>query len=207
MNQLIVLLIFGAIALINYLIRQSASAPRKPGGGTGPSNLPPRPQRPVQTTGQSGDDERLRKFMEALGVPAQAAPPPPSRKVIRPAQAPPRVLTPVRRQARIPGPVSPPAWNVPVQQISTPPPPAPAQPAYQAETVGMPSPSTTAYDIASPPPAPVAGIAPSISASAMGTDLKSLLKSSSSIRTAILLKEILGAPRGLQAAEVIPGLR
>ncbi|HWB61339.1 MAG TPA: hypothetical protein VG733_17790 [Chthoniobacteraceae bacterium] len=48
---------------------------------------------------------------------------------------------------------------------------------------------------------------PASTATAATTDLKALLRSPSSVRTAMLLKEILGAPRALQAGEIIPGLR
>ena len=189
-NQLIVLIIFAVIAGINYLIRQSGTT-RPLGRGSPPAT----PLRPRQTpTGQSGDDERLRKFMDALGVPADAVPPP--RKITRP-QPPfvPRVQpVPVRRPAP--------------RQAYTPPPIAPAQPAYQAETVGLQAAARAEYDVAIHPSAAIPGVVPAgVAATSAAVDLGLLLRSSSSIRAAMVLKEILGTPKGLQSMDVIPGLR
>jgi hypothetical protein len=191
MDQAIVIIIFLAIAIINYLVRQGAS---KPGGGSRPSNLP-QSRRPAQE-GQPGDDERLRKFMEALGVPAAAAPPP--RRIATP-QAPfaPRTRAAVKRQAAPP--------PVAARRVYTPPPPV--QSAYQAEMVGAQSPATTGFEVATHP-SQMAGAPPTDTAqTSTATDLKSLLRSPSSIRAAMVLKEILGAPKGLQSADTIPGLR
>lgn len=190
MSHLIVLVILGVIGLINYLVRLSASTPQKPGDGSRPSNYP-RPQRPPQTA-QSGDDERLRKFMEALGVPA--APPPPPRQIVRPQQALPRVQPITRKQ--------------PPRRVYTPPPPAPSQSSYQAETVGAQSLASTGYEVATET-VQMASAVPGVGAqtSSAAADLKSLLRTSSNIRVAVLLKEILGTPKGLQSADVIPGLR
>lgn len=192
MSHFIVLIILGVIGLINYLVRLSASNPQKPGGGPRPSNYP-RPQRPAQTA-RTDDDERLRKFMEALGVPAASTLAP--RKIVRPQQVQPRVQPVVRKQ--------------PPRQVYTPPPPVSAQIGYQTEAVESQTPVSTGYEVATSTQAPrMAGITPPIPAGAtpVGAELKSLLKSSSSIRAAILLREILGAPKGLQAGDVIPGLR
>jgi hypothetical protein len=194
-NQLIVLIIFGAIAFINYLIRQSASAPRRPGSGTRPSNPPPS-RRPTQT-GQPGDDERLRKFMEALGVPAQT--PPPRTLAPQPPYVP-RAQAPTRRQTAKP--VVP--RQLVVREFHTP--PAPAQTAYQTETVGAQS-VATGYEVSASPAAAAAVTSAGAPASSAATDLRSLLRSSSSIRVAMVLKEILGAPRGLQPMGDLPGLR
>src|SRR5678816_3763528 len=68
-----------------------------------PTEPPPRDPRP-QTTGDA-DAERMRKFLEALGLPAEQAPPP----VKRPAPvAPPPLPQQRKRPKREPRPVSPP---------------------------------------------------------------------------------------------------
>jgi hypothetical protein len=209
-NQLIVVIIFVVIAVIRILAQRSSgsSRPQNRGsttGGTRPPNpygappmrrLPPAP-------GQPGDDERLRKFMDALGVPAGSVPPVRSAPASQPPYVPRRQPVQVRRQIVQPAP----------RRAVTPPPPVPvAQPVYQAETVVMQQAAPVEYEVATTPAMPGLGGA-SVrtparpAATAMPGDLKSLLRSSSSVRTAVVLREILGQPKGLQPTDVIPGLR
>ena len=86
------------------------------------------------------------------------------------------------------------------------PPPVPARRVYKTPVVDAP-----AYEVSTTPSAPpVTGAAVKsapVPASPAANDLKSLLGSSSNIRAAILLREILGTPKGLQSGDVIPGLR
>src|ERR1700677_1991449 len=178
MEKLVFVIIFGAVGLINYLIKKGSE---KPGGGTtsttGQNYQRPRPR----TQGaETSEEERLRKFMEALGVPSSAAPAP---KIVRPqAQVVPRVVQPVAKKLQ----------QVPRQTVArkafT---PAPVSTeSYQAETVGVPQPTQPVqYEVARPAPA-VAGGAPVVTqATSTGVDFRSLLRSPSSIRTAIVLKE------------------
>src|SRR6187401_976106 len=95
-TQIIVLIVAAAIGVINWLSKKAEG--KKP-----PTEPPPRDPRP-QTTGDA-DAERMRKFLEALGLPAEQAPPP----VKRPAPAAPPPLPQQRkRPKREPRPVSPP---------------------------------------------------------------------------------------------------
>src|SRR5438067_11502763 len=72
MEQFIVLLIIGAVALVNWLSKQGFFEKKE--------NAPPEEQaRPKRYDGES-EQERMRKFMEALGVPPGSAPP---RKVMQ----------------------------------------------------------------------------------------------------------------------------
>src|SRR6266567_7723417 len=65
-----------------------------------PQRPPPQPQmpQPIQRTRPKTDEERVREFLEALGQPAGAAPPP---KIHPRTQIPPRPLAPVQPPALV----------------------------------------------------------------------------------------------------------
>jgi len=92
------------------------------------------------------------------------------------------------------------------RKLSTPPAPAAVQSVYQAEAVEM-QPAATGYEVATAPsPPPTVATQARPAATLAANDLKSLLRSSSSVRAAIVLNEILGQPKGLQPLGVAPGL-
>jgi len=189
-HNLIVFVVFGIIAIFNMLVRKGAA---KGGPRTGmPPVLPPRDYRGARPAAQPelSEEERLRKFMEALGVPTVPEPP---RRIVRPEQPPaPRAVPPYIR-TEIPKPVF-------VPNVFAPPPvPAPV-PEPEVSRWEPAPPLPAAAQTFTPPPAVAAGPILSIAGSAPANpvDIQSLLKSPSSLRAAILMKEILGPPRGLQ---------
>jgi len=188
MEQLIVFIVVGVIAFFNWLIKKGAK-----GGSTGGA-LPPFPRgqipRQAQTQTSQSEEERLRKFMEALGVPNVATPP---KKITRSPQIPqqPRIQPPFKKE--FPKPVVSPT-------VSTPPPVPVAQ-------VVEPAPSTWETSAPATPDVPIVDIqVPVGSVSSNAVDFKSLLRSPSSLRTAVILKEILGPPKSLQTSAGVPGL-
>jgi len=94
MEQLIILVLIGLISLINWIIQKSAEMREKRklermrDYGVEPPEVPQMESEPVQ-----GGDEAMRRLMEALGLPEDAAPPPP-RQV--PAFVPPPLPDPPR---------------------------------------------------------------------------------------------------------------
>ena len=206
-HQIIVFIIFGVIAIFNWLIRQGS----KQGGGRVDKGSPPftpvRRVRPIQVQSTESEEERTRKFLEALGVPSTTEPP---RRIVRPVQ---QTVSPAQpRSQELPreGKVIPKQVMV-ARKAYVPPPPVPAIP-QSVPPLRLPQLATASYEPVLPLMAPTAGITvPSSSISpddvppANLTDLQSLLRSPSSIRSAILLKEILGPPKSLQAAGAIPG--
>src|ERR1700738_4012874 len=84
-------LLFIAVALLFQLLARAASKARKDSEETtrrSTSPPPPLPRAPVET-----DEERVRKFLEALGQPPGSQPPPP---VIHPTDIPPRPVAPIQ---------------------------------------------------------------------------------------------------------------
>jgi hypothetical protein len=156
---------------------------------------------PTNARGQSADsaetdEERIRRFLEALGAPPGTAPPPkvkprsPQRRVVMPKTAPePRPpkrswAQPLPPLVTVPGepPPLPPMERMP----KTPPAPRPLVAPISPAGAALVKPITIA------PRQPVP-----ISPSRRGS-LGALLRSPASVRQAILLREVLGPPRGLQ---------
>jgi hypothetical protein len=148
---------------------------------------PPIPRGESQT-----EEERIRRFLEALGQPAGSTPPP--------------KVAPKRERPRV-FPTLPP--------LTTAPPPLPPSPAPVAQ---MPLPLPIQRPIFSPAPtqelgfevrdisAPVFGDSPRATrAAANEPGVMSRLASREGLRSAIILREIFGPPRSLQPLDPISG--
>lgn len=176
--------------------------------------------------GRDSEEERMRRFMEALGIPPDTAAPQrgPNPTPLRPAEPRP---APKRRQVPpIPPFVGQEPWNTP-RKRKVPPPMPPAVP-YEERTLSTaPAPTTPAGRIELPPletteveqfrtlSSGVSAIPPSISpltseeAEAKSADdvrrkedrdlWRAALRSPDALRSAFILREILGPPRGLQS--------
>ena len=193
-------LLFIAVAVLFQLLTRAASKAGKDSGQTGrrSTSAPPRiPRAPEET-----DEERIRKFLEALGQPPTSKPPPPvahrtdipPRPVapiappptMRPFSLPQRRLTPEERRKRsvILHEVSrarEPIFEVREGPPSAEPPPIVKTPAeaYAIATQPVTRPKQTEINIAA------------------------LLRSTSGLRNAIILREIFGPPRSLQPLDLI----
>src|SRR5437868_12277939 len=99
-DQNIIFTIIAAIIGISRLISRISEESKKQSQRRGqpPQGPPPQPgiPQPIQRTRPKTDEERVREFLEALGQPAGAAPPP---KALPRAQIPPRPLAPVQPPA------------------------------------------------------------------------------------------------------------
>ncbi|MDQ3622557.1 MAG: hypothetical protein M3463_08725 [Verrucomicrobiota bacterium] len=213
---IIYLLIAAAIGVINWL------ANRKSETQNPPPNHPPEPgssptfPRPVQRTPRPDDseDERVRKLMEALGLPSDQPPPqsPPRPARSAPPPLPPRRERPERTPAprrverRAPGPVARPAEPSPATLRETVPrvPEPPQLPALHVDA--LPEIHTLASTISASGPGASSG--PESDAYALSAQrqqqpilraasLREGLRSPADVRRAILLREILGPPKGL----------
>jgi hypothetical protein len=212
LDNLLFLLLLALAGLFQLLGRVARKR-----SGEGEKQAPkPAPQavKPIPRVAKESDQERIRKFLEALGNPPASPPPPP---VMPRTDIPPRPLAPVRppvepliprwkltpeerrkrpyilKESSLPGSVT------PAEQIS-----APAMaiaPAFEVHEGPLPI---------EPPPViktPMETYAAATSAVPKGADLKTdiaiLLASKSGLRDAIILREIFGPPRSLQALDLL----
>src|SRR5881397_1623299 len=93
MEPLFIALIVAAFALAKWALKQADTSGETRNDPAAPPPVPRAPQARRQTPMYADEEERLRKFLEALGVPSGSAPPPPVTP--RPA-TPQRPLAPVR---------------------------------------------------------------------------------------------------------------
>jgi hypothetical protein len=209
-NLLFFLLI--AVAALFQLLSKAMSKAGKSDSNETPSSPTPQTPRPVQRAPRESDAERIRKFLEALGQPPGSTPPPP---VIPRTEIPPRPVTPP--------PVMPRAWRLPRERPQeaevtqresrrsekprglpeiVPPVPAPAAATFEVHEV-LPVEPQQPLIIATPVEA---SAAPKRIGAAKRPDSKNdiatLLASTSSLREAIILREIFGPPRGLQTFDL-----
>ncbi len=208
-NLLFFLLI--AFAALFQLLSKAVSKSKKESDETPRSPTPNMPP-PIRRVPAESDADRIRKFLEALGQPPSSTPPSP---VLPRTDIPPRRLAPVQPPPVIPG-----VWRLPreqrqkpdvtqresrpleqpsrFQEVVPPPVPGPATPGFEVhealpgELQQPPLIKTPSEAYAAPKAFGVAKRADS------KANIVTLLVSKSSLREAILIREILGPPRGLQ---------
>lgn len=204
MEQLIFILIFAAIAVANQLLKKSRQAEDTPPPDESRKIRRPPPAYRPPARSQESEEERMRKFMEALGVPQTSIPP---RKIVRTVrtsqspQVPPLPVRPQRAAGTTPAlPVQPgkpvvrdPAADVQPVVIETVRPPEEPATAFPEAAVPV-----TAAPMEEVPVAIPASIGKEIANRNPARDFRALLLNRDSIRRAILLREILGPPPGLQ---------
>lgn len=215
LDNFLFLLLIAVAALFQLLSKAISKAGKSDSNKTSSSPTPQTP-RPVQRGPRESDADRVRKFLEALGQPTSSTPPPP---VMPRTDVAPRPVAPVE-----PPPVLTRVWKVPrerqqkrdtPQQETRP----PEHPSRFQEIIPPPvlSRATTRFEVHEALPidvqqTPISTMPVQASETAgqtagEPTDLKiemaTLLASKSNLRKLILLREILGPPRSLQAIEAI----
>ena len=213
LDNLLFFLLIAVAALFQLLSKTISKADKSDSNET--SSLPkPQTPRPIQRAPRESDADRIRKFLEALGQPPTSTPPP----LVAPrTDIPPRPLAPVQPPPVIPG-----RWRLPreqrekpdvsqresapfeqpsrLQQIVPPPEPPPAAPAFEVH-------EAVPVELQQPPviktPVEAYTATQAVTKRADFTmNIATLLLSKSGLRDAILLREILGPPRGLQAFDL-----
>lgn len=183
--DLIIFLIFGIIGLLNWLFRKNGLKDIPTNDETNPWSSKKR--EPSEMNSGSSEEERMRKFMEALGIPS---PPPVPKRISK--QIPDTVVS---KDSRLPKTRD---YRKILQQKSEPTITKIEQPATpQGQTLeplrgrasALEEKSKDAYEIL---PDQVR------KEKVDGINVRSMLKSSENIRKAIVLREILGQPRSLQ---------
>ena len=214
-SLLFILLI--AVAILFQLLSRMASKARQEGENSENETRESTPvtrTRPVISRAPvESDQERIRKFLEALGQPATSRPPAP---VVPRTDIPPRPLAPVQPPTAS---LAPPwkltreeprkrivileespglgkvagAEEIAAPQITIPP---------TFEVHEGPLPAELPSIIKTPVEVYAATARPVIRAGESGAGIATMLTSVSGLRDAVILREILGLPRGLQALDV-----
>jgi hypothetical protein len=217
-DQNIIFIIIAAIIGISRLVSRISEESKKQSQRRRqslqrPPSQPEMPQ-PIQRMRPKTDEERVREFLEALGQPAGAAPPP---KIQPRTQIPPRPLAPVQPPASM-RPFAKPeirTWREQAKEIVV---------LQQPTKIAPPEIKRVVVPSVVPAEAkePGAWIAPeeaqtgaatkialartddrtSVRASA-DTIWKQALRSPNAARTAIILREILGPPRGVRSSNFV----
>ena len=214
-DQNIIFIIIAAIIGISRLVsRISEESKKQSQGRRQPPPQPPQTPQPIRRIQPKTDEERVREFLEALGQPAGAAPPP---KAQPRTQTPPRPLAPVQPPASV-RPFGKPefrTWREQAKEIVV---------LQQPTKIAPPEIKPVIVPLVVPPEAsePGAWIAqeqaqtaaaakmaiaptddqPSVRASADAV-WKRTLRSPDAVRTAIVLREIFGPPRGVQSPNFV----
>jgi len=202
LENLLFLLLVAVAVLFQFL----AKAAGKTGKDQTRRTSTPTPRTPPQIprAPRESDEEQIRKFLEALGQPPSSKPPP---SVVPRTDIPPRPLAPVqppsspfsqlrrlRKPEVIPKEIPLPRTVSGAEEIA--PPKITSAPAFEVHE----GPPIEPQAITKAPLAPYASVAKDEESKA---HIAILLASTSGLRGAIVLREILGPPRGLRALEFI----
>ena len=202
LENLLFLLLLVVAGLFQLLGRAARKANTDEGEQT--SKPPPRTRKPIPRASTDSDQERIRKFLEALGQPPGSSPPEPIAP--RPTYRKPLVLPHVPPLGSPLPPLVTRPRDMP-QEIQIPPsvapPPAPSQQTRPPLGEGIFAVHETG---ASPEPVPGLTSAtvneekaqPQIATPRRNIDLAVLLRSPWGLRGAVIVREILGPPRALR---------
>ena len=204
-------LLFVALAIFfQILTRAATKGRRRPGDTTPTSTSPSQMSRPLSGDADETDEQRIRKFLEALGQPTTSKPPAPVTQ--RPTYQRPVVLTHV-------GP-----FGSPLPPLTTRPPDLPREiklpgqitPTREARTFQPKVADAPAFEVqqGSPSLEPLPVIRTPAEAYAIATqpipksaeakiDVVTMLRSTSGLRDAIILREIFGPPRSLPPLDLV----
>jgi hypothetical protein len=196
----IILIIVVAAALLRWLSQRSQTPKEED---------PERPEVPGQPIPRGGEtqteEERIRRFLEALGQPTSSTPPrrvpprPATAKIARPNLPP--LTSPLPPLTTVPPPL--PSASA---TTSPPPPPPPAASPLPIQRVFIPAPVQEAgfevRDLAAQSPGDLVSER-RIAKEPQG--LLPMLRSADGLRSAIVLREIFGPPRSLQTFDPIGG--
>ena len=199
-GQLVFLVVMAVFGLINWLANKANSGDKKTPAAPGQSGADPAsPRRPSADS----EEERMRRFLEALGLPADSKPAP--EPGAEPRRVPPIVFQPTvpRRPHRPLAPPPPlpsarrprsldelPAPGLRVEQIALPELATSAVPEFEtlsSKVSALPTDFPATHDEAARPAGPT-----------LGETLQAALASPRQLRSAFILSEIFGTPPGLR---------
>jgi hypothetical protein len=194
-ENLLFILLIAMAALLRLLATKAGKAKKGPQKVDQGPTITPKIGESIRRARVETDEERIRKFLEALGQPTTAKPPPP---IVPRTDIPPRPVAPVRP------PLIPTARDVltrrkrqivePTKYLA----PAPTfehhetPPAHELPAANKSLVEPYAIDTES-----------KVKVGRVGTDIATLLRSPAGLRDAIVLREIFGLPRSLQPLDVV----
>lgn len=204
-----------AVAALFQLLSKAISKAGKSDSNAASSSLEPKGSRPIQRAPRESDADRIRKFLEALGQPPSSTPPPPvlprtdiPPHPVAPVQPPPtlvprpwELLREERRKRDARRKSSSPEQAIHAEEVIPPPVPVPAASEFEVHEGALPLEPQQSPIIKAPVEAYAAAARPSAARADFKGDIATLLASKTSLREAIVLREILGTPRGLQAMD------
>jgi hypothetical protein len=183
-------LIFVAIGFVRWLTEKAK------GSKDIPQPPEPAPVEPIQRSNPQSEEERIRRFLEALGQPRGAQPPAPvaPRSTVR------RVVTP-----------APPPFGSPLPPLKTVPPPLPSASEPPPMPAQLPPPpqllrplpiSESTFEIRAVGETDDRSRRSTKVTQAEPSTLGGRLKTAQTVRDAIVLREIFGPPRSLQPVDL-----
>jgi hypothetical protein len=201
LDSLLFFLLVAVAVLFQFLAKTAAKAGKDQSKRTATPQTPT----PLQRSPKESDEERIRKFLEALGQPPSSRPPPPVTprtdippRPVAPVQPPISPFSQLRREKSRKREIIPKEIQVPQIVMET---EKMVPSAFEVQEGQLP--------IAPPPifkaPAETyAQVRPTIAkAEGLRTDVATLLASMSGLRGAVILREILGPPRGLRVIDTL----
>jgi hypothetical protein len=199
-NLLFILLV--AVAFLFQLLTRAAKKAGESSSETDRRSTLPLPAPPVPRAAMQTDEERIRKFLEALGQPTTAIPPPP---VVPRTDIPPRPLAPVQPPS---GPLS--SLRKVIREASRKrttilhesPVGTPGEWLREESVLASTETGTQPTKILSQQTAELP-IAASARPTATNLEITTLLSSAAGLRNAIILREIFGPPRSLQPLDLV----
>ena len=194
-ENLLFILLIAMAALLRLLATKAGNAKKGPQKVDQGPTITPKIGESIRRARVESDEERIRKFLEALGQPTTAKPPPP---IVPRTDIPPLPVAPVR-----PPPI-PTAGNVLTRrkrQIVEPTKYLAPAPIFERHETPL------ALELPASNKSPVEPYAIDTESKAkvgrVGTDIATLLRSPAGLRNAIVLREIFGLPRSLQPLDVV----
>ena len=180
LDNYLFLLFIAVWIFFQLLTRVATKSGRRTGDDPKRRSTPPQTPRSISGQPEETDEDRIRKFLEALGQPTASKPPPPVAR--RPTYQKPVVLPHV-------GP-----FSSPLPPLTTRPPDLP--PAFKVHQGPSPLEAIPSAEVK-------AASQPATQAAAKPRDLAGLLRTTSGLRDAIILREIFGPPRSLQPLDLV----
>jgi len=200
-DNLLFLLLVAVAVLFQFLAKAAA----KTGKDQTKRTETPQTPTPTRRPPTESDEDRIRKLLEALGQPPTSRPPPPVAprtdippRPVAPVAPPMSPLSQVRREKSRSREIIPKEIPLrrPVRETEKMVPPA-----FEVQEGELPIAPPPIFKI---PAETYAGVTPTIAkAETLRADIATLLASTSGLRGAIILREILGAPRGLRRLDLL----